>query len=224
MPTRTESETPSSVTEGVFFSDPGPLPRGRHSLPRGQVQAAQRERLLIAVTELLAAHGYRGFGPAEVAGRAGVSLAAFYDLFENKEACVFAGYGRFIEVLLTRMAGVGEAQQDRPTLARELVGAYLRTLASDLVVARAYQVEIDALGPPARERRRNALNGFAAYFRELGERVAPGGRPLPLSAFIGAVYAARQLASDALDTEDSPDLAALGDDLGVWLSDLFRER
>ena len=222
MSTLTETETPSSVAAGVFFSDPGPLPRGRHHLPREQVQAAQRERLLIAVTELLAAHGYRGFGPAEVARRAGVSLAAFYDLFENKEACVFAGYDRFIEVLLTRMAGVGEAQRDRPTLARGIVGAYLGTLASDLVVARAYQVEIDALGPPARERRRNALNGFAAYFGELGERVTPGGRPLPLSAFVGAVYAARQLASDALDTEPEPDLEALGEDLQTWISDLFR--
>ena len=63
---------------------------------------------------------------------------------------------------------------------------------------------------------------FAAYFRELSERVSPGGRELPLSAFVGAVYAARQLASDALDAEPVPDLEALGEDLQIWMSDLFR--
>ncbi len=219
-PTLTESAP--AVTDGVFFSDPGPLPRGRHGMSREQVQEGQRERLLIAATELLAAHGYRGFGPGEIATRAGVSLAALYELFENKEACVFAGYDRFIEVLLTRMAALDETGKERATLTKEIVGTYLETLGSDPVVARAYQVEIDALGPPARERRRNALNAFAAYFRELGDRVSPGAREVPLSAFIGAVYAARQLASDALDAEDSPDLEALAADLEIWMSDLFR--
>jgi len=222
MAVPTLSESPPSVTDGVFFSDPGPLPRGRHGLTREQVQAGQRERLLIAVTELLAAHGYRGFGPGEIASRAGVSLAAFYDCFENKEACVFAGYDRFIEVLLTRMAALDETGKDRRTLANEIVDIYLGTLGSDLVVARAYQVEIDALGPPARERRRNALNAFAAYFRELSDRASPDGRLLPWTAFVGVVYAARQLASDALDAETEPDLAALGEDLQIWISDLFR--
>jgi AcrR family transcriptional regulator len=210
------------VTDGVFFTPPAALPRGRHKLTREQVQSAQRDRLLIAVTELLAAHGDRGFGPGEIASRAGVSLAAFYACFENKGACIFAGYDRFIEVLLTQMAAIEETGKDRATLVNEIVGTYLGTLESDLVVARAYQVEIDALGPPARERRRNALNLFAAYFRELSDRVSSDGRSLPLTAFIGAVYAARQLASDALDAEADPDLAALGEDLQLWMSDLFR--
>jgi hypothetical protein len=43
-------------------------------------------------------------------------------------------------------------------------------------------------------------------------------------AYIGAVYAARQLASDALDTAAEPDLAAQGADLAIWTSDLFRPR
>jgi hypothetical protein len=47
---------------------------------------------------------------------------------------------------------------------------------------------------------------------------------LPWTAYIGVVYAARQLASDALDTAAEPDLVALGDDLEIWLSDLFRQR
>ena len=215
------------VSDGVFFTLPDALPRGRHTLTREQVQRVQRERLLVAMTELLAARGYRGFGAGDVAKRAGVSLAAFYDCFENKDACVFAGYDRFTEVLLARLAEVNLSGLDQPELVRAVLGAYLDTLQSDLVVARAYQVEIDALGPPARKRRRNALNVFADYIRELTARLSPGGKPpaeLTRSAYIGVAYVARQLASDALDAEARPDLGALGDDLQTWLSDLFRER
>ena len=103
------------IADGAFLADPGVLPRGRHGLTREQVLEVQRERLLIAATELLAAHGYRGFGAGEIAGRAGVSLAAFYDCFENKDACVFAGYDRFIEVLLERMGSVPLEGRSVPT-------------------------------------------------------------------------------------------------------------
>jgi AcrR family transcriptional regulator len=216
-------ETPiQPVRDGVFFTLPDALPRGRHKLTREQVSDAQRERMLAAVTELLAAHGYRGFGVGDVASRAGVSLGTFYRCFDSKDACVFAGYDRFTEVLLRRMAAVDVPDHNRAALTAALIGAYLETLQQDLVVARAYQVEIDALGPPARARRRDALTLFATHIRD---RVARSGDDeLPWTAYIGVVYAARQLASDALDTTAEPDLAALGADLQVWLSDLFRVR
>jgi AcrR family transcriptional regulator len=215
------------VRDGVFFTLPEALPRGRHTLTREQITEAQRERLLAAVTELLAARGYRGFGVAEVAGRAGVSLGTFYECFDSMEACLFAGYDRFIEVLLRKMAAVEVPDDDRPGLVAGLLRAYLETLQQDLVVARAYQVEIDALGPPARTRRRDALTLFATYLRDRVARTTADGRPpaeLPWTAYIGVVYAARQLASDALDTAAEPDLAALGSDLEVWISDLARVR
>jgi AcrR family transcriptional regulator len=215
------------VRDGVFFTLPEALPRGRHKLTREQVGDAQRERLLAAVTELLAAHGYRGFGVGDIARRAGVSLGTFYGCFESKDACVFAGYDRFIEVLLTRMAAVDVPDEDRVALTAALIGAYLETLQQDLAVARAYQVEIDALGPEARARRRDALTLFATYIRDRVARAEPGGAPpaeLPWTAYIGVVYAARQLASDALDTAARPDLTELGADLRVWIADLFRVR
>lgn len=215
------------MRQGVFFTLPDALPRGRHKLSREQVTSAQRERLLAAMTELLAAGGYRSFGPGDVASRAGVSLGAFYECFENKDACVFAGYDRFIAVLLGRMTAIEIGDKNRAELVKEILGTYLGTLQSDLVVARAFQVEIDALGPPARQRRRDSLTLFATFIRDLVAHTFPGGKPppeLPWTAYIGVVYAARQLASDALDEMHDPDLVALSDDLEIWLSDLFRER
>lgn len=210
------------VRDGVFFTLPDALPRGRHKLTREQVGEAQRERILAAVTELLAARGYRGFGVGDIARRAGVSLGTLYGSFESKDACVFAGYDRFIEVLLRRMAAV-DIPDLGPELTAALIGAYLDTLQQDLVVARAYQVEIDALGPPARARRRDALHLFAAFIRDRAENAGPP-VALPWSAYVGVVYAVRQLASDALDAEPAPDLALLAADLHGWIADLFRPR
>jgi AcrR family transcriptional regulator len=224
---KTASKKPTlvPVTDGVFFTTPESLPRGRHGLSREQVHEAQSERLLAAVTELLAARGYRGFGIGDIASRAGVSLQAFYRCFDSKDDCIFAGYDRFITVLLQKMVAVEVTPDDRPGYTAELLDAYLATLQEDLVVARAYQMEIDALGASARARRRDSLTLFAKFIREEDARAADDGEPSqPWTAYIGVVYAARQLASDALDTSAKPDLTALGEDLRVWITDLFRER
>lgn len=225
--TRLSAETVAPIRSGVFFTLPEPLPRGRHGLSRDEVRAAQRERILAAATELLGAVGYRGFGVGDVARRAGVSLAVFYDCFADKDACVFAGYDRFIEVTLGRLTAIDLTGADRTRITQALLYAYLGALQDDLVVARAYQVEIDSLGPAARDRRRTSLRLFAAYIREVVARTtADTAAPddVAESAYIGVVYAARQLASDALDAELSPDLTALGDDLAAWVADVFRAR
>ena len=215
------------VREGIFFNVPRVLPRGRHSLTREQVLAVQRERLMAAMTELLAARGYLAVKIGEVAERAGVSRAAFYQCFSDKDACAFAAYDRFIEVLLGRLAAAGRGHTDWEAFLAALVEAYLGTLHEDLVVARAFQVEMDAAGAPARERRRAALVRFAEFIRTHRERLAAdvgdaGPRSLPLSAYLGAVYAARQIASDAVDTQRSPDLLALAPELAGWITDLLR--
>ena len=60
-----------------------------------------------------------------------------------------------------------ELRQQLAELVNALLSAYIDTLQSDLVVARAYQVEIDALGPQARARRRDSLRLFANHIREV---------------------------------------------------------
>jgi AcrR family transcriptional regulator len=68
----------------------GPLPSGRHGLSPEQVAESQRERLLAAAAEIVAREGYKATTIAAIAKRASVANRAFYDNFENKEACVWA--------------------------------------------------------------------------------------------------------------------------------------
>jgi AcrR family transcriptional regulator len=215
----------ASVETGVFFSPPRILPRGRNALAREQVVSIQRERIMTALVELMAARGYHAFSVGDVATRAGVSRSAFYECFASKEESAFAGYDRFIGVLLERIAERTLAAASWDEFVDGLIGGYLDTLARDLVVARAFQVEMDAIGAAARARRREALVRFADHIRTQHERLRPSDptlQPAAPEAYLGAVYAVRQVASDALDRDEQPDLTALAAPLARWVGESFR--
>lgn len=206
------------IQPGVFFTPPAPLPRGRHGLKRADVVAAQRERLLIAATELLAAGGYAGLSAKEICARAGASLTAFYQSFATKEECVFAAYDRFIEVLVERLVAITDDDEAWEHYIWSLVREYLDVLRSDPVVARAFQVEMDALGGVAREKRREALTSLAQLAFDIFERRAPARvADLPVEAYLTVVYGIRQLASDAIDRGDSR-FTTLSLEGKVWLA------
>ncbi|MGW6376098.1 TetR/AcrR family transcriptional regulator [Rhodococcus sp. NPDC055112] len=178
---------------------------------------------MIAATELMAESGYRGVGVRQIASRAKVSQVAFYQCFPDKDSCVFAAYDRFIEVLLTRI------RQNLPTTTTDwgrevvtsVVAAYLGALDADPVVAQAFQVEMDTLGRPARVRRRTALVGIAQVLKSERERLWPEHPRPPLTAYIGAVYAVRQLASDVLDDPEGGYTSALAAEAGLWIEAMF---
>ncbi|WP_370247378.1 TetR/AcrR family transcriptional regulator [Nocardioides sp.] len=217
-----DEREPDAVTDGAFFHVPAALPRGRHGLSREEVLAAQRERAMIAVTELLAAHGVDGIGVRDVAKRAGLSLSAFYAIFADKQECVFAAYDRFIGVLLTRLVEVRAEGRSWEEYVHDVVAAYFDTLAADLVVARAFQVAMDALGAPARARRRESLTAMADLLQaKHRDWDADAAAALPASAYLAGVYGVRQLASDTLDDPAGRPLAEIAAEATAWVALLY---
>ena len=214
------------VEPGVFFAPAAVLPRGRHTLARNEVIDAQRERLMVAMTELMAERGYRGVSLGDVVARAGVSRTAFYQSFAHKADCAFAAYDRFIDVLLRDIAERTAAAADWDAFMVALLEGYVMTLERDLVVARAFQIEMDAVGPEARRRRRDALQRFAVFIREQEERFADDDPTLLRSSapetYLGVVYAARQVVCDELDRDERPDLRALVPVMAPWMAASFR--
>ncbi|MFI8287847.1 TetR/AcrR family transcriptional regulator [Streptomyces sp. NPDC085614] len=208
------------VASGVFFTLPESLPRGRHGLSREEVSAAHRERLMIAATELMAADGYRGVGVREVCSHASVSQAAFYACFPDKDACIYAAYERFIAVLTDRLVATGPKSGEQWTAyVAGVLRVYFGTVQQDLVAARAFLVEMEGLGREARRRRREALTVMAGFICVKREEWYPAaGGKVPLSAYIGAVYALRQIACDALDEQEQPDLLAMVPEVAAWVS------
>jgi AcrR family transcriptional regulator len=209
------------VQDGVFFSFGPSLPRGRHPLTREEVLAIQRERIMVAFTELIAAYDYRTVNVGHVVSRAGVSRSAFYECFDDTDSCAIACFDRFTEVLVTRVAEGLTASEDRAVWVASALGAYLNTLQADLVAARAFLIEMDSAGAPMRERRRHALARYAdvihARYESFRERDTELG-PLSYSAHLATVYAVRQLACDAIEDSNQPDLLAIGPEVMRWVA------
>src|SRR5687768_6636573 len=76
------------------------LPRGRHAAAREIVWESQRERMLAAMAEAVAAKGYARVAVADVIALAGVSRKTFYEHFANKDACLLAAFDAGVELLL----------------------------------------------------------------------------------------------------------------------------
>lgn len=142
------------------------LPRGRHGLSREQVTGSQRERLLRAMGEAVAEHGYVKTSVAEVLRRAGVSRETFYEHYPNKETCFLAAYDAAVARVLEAIGGRPTSEAGRPDdplgLVDGMVARYLAVLAAEPAIARTFLIEVYGAGPAALDRRVEVQRRFAA--------------------------------------------------------------
>src|SRR3954466_3544394 len=68
------------------------LPRRAHDLSRREVEESQRWRMLEAVTDVTAKHGYADAAVADIIAAAGLSRKTFYEQFKDKEECFLTAY------------------------------------------------------------------------------------------------------------------------------------
>ena len=169
---------------------PHELPRGRHNLPREVVIRSQRERMIDAVIERVAAKGYAATTVADVIGQAAVSRRTFYEHFSDKEECFIAAYDEITRHLMDSVVGAYEGHSRWPDRAAAAIETLLEQLASRPALARFCIVEILAAGPRALERRDAALRHFIEMV-EPGRAEAPAGITIPevtAQAVVGAIY------------------------------------
>jgi AcrR family transcriptional regulator len=174
----------------------GPLPAGRHSLTREVVLASQRGRLLNAMAEAVAEHGYGATTVAHVVAVAGVSRKTFYEHFSDKEDCFLALYDTAIRYVLARIAeALGEETGDDAPRPRIAVGvrAFHTLLAEEPAISRAIKHQVHAAGPRAIARRRATLEIFAQRYEDINllararhPSVPPLSRDMAL-AVVGAI-------------------------------------
>jgi AcrR family transcriptional regulator len=92
----TELRLVTSEPEDGPFSAGTPLPRrlppGRHGIPANLVTEHQRRRLLAAMAQTLAEHGYANVTTTDVSEAASVSTSTFYKHFGNLWDCALAAY------------------------------------------------------------------------------------------------------------------------------------
>ncbi|GAA5095692.1 TetR/AcrR family transcriptional regulator [Nocardia iowensis] len=151
------------------------LPRGRHGLPREQVVASQRERILIAMADAMVENGYVGTSVAAILKRAGVSRETFYEQFRSKEACFEAAYERAVQNLLGRIADASSdaarhaegSELDSMARMDRIFQAYLQHLVDDPASARLFLVEVYAVGSAAISRRAQLQELFVGLIADV---------------------------------------------------------
>lgn len=181
----------------------GPLPGGHHGLTPEQVAESQRERLMAALSHVVAERGYRNATITEIVKAASVSSRAFYENFESKEECFIA---TFDAVLVHLEALIAEAVEPIPDWPHQVIAALRTSLeffAAEPALARLCLVETVTATPPIAARYREAVVSVVPYLKpgrsERGEAEA-----LPESTEDSLLGALVVLMSRSILAEDRP--------------------
>ncbi|WP_283605156.1 TetR/AcrR family transcriptional regulator [Mycolicibacterium poriferae] len=184
-------------------SEPGaqPLPRGRHKLSKSEVLESQRQRLLVAMEELVNENGYAGASVPKVAKRARVTDRAFYALFEDKAACFIATcerHGDQLRDLLEASVQQMEAAEDPMAAFDAGLHMYLQWWMDRPAGARAFFVDILVVGDRAFASRDRRASMFADALRRIAvvlrRRVGIAGEPQDIDAVAAAALASELVA------------------------------
>jgi AcrR family transcriptional regulator len=184
------------------------LPPGRHSLPRSLVARNQRLRIVAGMLRALPQRGYPGTTIGHITREAGVSRAAFYQQFADKEACFLATYEMASDWLCERVERAVEAEAEWPDRVRAGTAEILRLLAANPAVAHLIAVESLQAGAAARERQQTFLSRFAAALRA----GRPGSPELPgdlEDLLLGGVVSLVARYVDTGRAEQLPDATAM---------------
>jgi AcrR family transcriptional regulator/DNA-binding MarR family transcriptional regulator len=162
----------------------------RGGLPREEVSEIQRSRLLVGALGAVDEQGYAAVMVGDITRRAKVSRRTFYELFENREACLAA--------LVADILGMVESELAQVSLEglrwRERVRGGLWVILSffDREPALARMVVVQALrgGPQVQVLREQAFARLAQIIdtgRAEGSRVADC-TPLTAEGLVGAAF------------------------------------
>jgi AcrR family transcriptional regulator len=214
VPTGGDGQSPTRA-------DLGPLPSGHHGLSPQEVAESQRERLLAAVSELTAEHGYGQTAIAEIAKRATVANRVFYANFKSKEDAFIDAFDAVADHLSRLIAEAAEPLEDWSQRIVAGLSVTVAFFASEPVLARFCLVApftaTSRIAAHCRDRISIALPYLAA-----GRPQRPEGGDLPAStedSLVGGVVSqlSRSVLGDADLTAQLPDLVefVLGPYLGL---------
>ncbi len=189
---------------------------GPRALVSGQVAEIQRQRILGAIVQVAAEKGAANVTVAHIVARAGISRRTFYELFEDREACLLTALDEAIGQASAAVLPAYEAQTKWRERIRASLAALLRFLDEEPGLGRLCVVEALGAGDRALERRRQCIAALIAATDEARNDIPAAKQPPPMTAegVVGAVFAivhARILTRDAATAagKTAPPLTAL---------------
>jgi AcrR family transcriptional regulator len=188
-----------------------PLPRGRHKLAPGTVRSSQRERLMRAIVECIAHHGFEATTVPMVVAVARVSSNAFYEHFSDKTDCFLQACDEVAGELLSELVTL-VSEPDWIHALTKGMGLYLRWWQVRPAFARAYLLSLQHAGERAAQQRERTHQRFEAMFADLGRRARVEQPDLPpLSPLVprALVVAITDAVAEAVRSGDAAALVPL---------------
>jgi AcrR family transcriptional regulator len=151
-----------------------------------------RERLIDAMAQSVEEKGYRETIVSDIVRIARTSRTAFYDHFEDREACFLALFDAANDAVIEKTARA--ARPDRPWFEQvdDAVGAYLDAMEERPLLWRSFLRELPALGEAGAARQREVIERFAEMLVNLveaGLRQQPREGATSLTKEMGTVIA-----------------------------------
>lgn len=184
------------------------MPPGRHLVPRDFVTQNQRERMLLATTELVAERGFQKTTIELIAKTARVALSTFYEHFDNKEECFLAALDESAAAAAAVFAELVDPEQPWPDQIAAGLEVFLEMVVAEPARARLCIVESQAAGGAALARYQAMLESVAPKLRE-GREFNPRASRLPDGLEIAVVGGLVWLVHQRLVTGQVDGLKAL---------------
>jgi AcrR family transcriptional regulator len=142
------------------------------------VRESQRARILRAMVELVAEHGYAGTTVPNVVAAARVSRNAFYEHFSDKTDCFIAVCDDVNRELLGGLFAYAAEETWTDAISKG-IDFYLEYWRSRPAFSRAYLIELPTAGERATAQRERAYVQWRAMFEALGARARAEQPELP---------------------------------------------
>lgn len=113
------------------------------------VSEDDRARVLRSALELAALEGYGNLTPMRIADEAGVSIDAFFDLFDDMEACFLAAIEKLSEEVREIVSDPQLTSADWPTAVRRALDALMRYFAARPAYTQTIATGVFAMGQRA---------------------------------------------------------------------------
>jgi len=184
------------------------LPPGRHLIPSDFVSQNQRERMLLATTELVAERGYQKTTIELIAKTSRVALVTFYEHFASKEECFLAAYDESVAAAREVFSELLDSEtpwQDQISAGLEL---FLEMVEREPARAKLCIVEAQAAGSASLARYQATLESVAPQLRE-GREFNPRASRLPNGLEVAIAGGIVWLVHQRLVADQAEDLKAL---------------
>jgi len=132
-------------------------------LPAARLTLTSRERIVLAVTSVVADRGYQDLTIPRISATAGISNQTFYEHFEGKQEAFLAAFDRGAADAMTDTLAAFESAPSWPDGLWSGLHALLGFLASEPHFTRLAFLELLAAGPAAYGRSELVLDAFGAF-------------------------------------------------------------